>query len=65
VIRGIIEKSMPTDQVADAVHDAILEKRLYILTHDATKPALERRVHHILNDENPTIDATQLEGFSK
>jgi NAD(P)-dependent dehydrogenase (short-subunit alcohol dehydrogenase family) len=54
VLRQIIENAMPADQVANAVYDAILENRLYILTHDATKPILEKRIGHILADENPT-----------
>jgi NAD(P)-dependent dehydrogenase (short-subunit alcohol dehydrogenase family) len=65
ILKTVIENSMPTDQVADRVHDAVLEKRLYIITHEATKPALERRVGHILKDENPTLTELAPEKFSR
>jgi NAD(P)-dependent dehydrogenase (short-subunit alcohol dehydrogenase family) len=64
-IKTVIDNSMPTEEVANQVHDAILAKRLYILTHEATKPALEERVKHILNDENPKLLPVSPERLSK
>lgn len=64
-LRSIIEKSMPTGIVAERVHDAVLANQLFIITHEATKPALEARVQSILNDENPKLAAIPLDQLMK
>ena len=53
-LRAVIENAMPADRVANAVHDAIVAKRLYILTHESTREPLERRMRNILDGTNPT-----------
>lgn len=65
VIKAVIENSMPADQVADRVHDAILDERLYILTHEATAPMLEERIRVILSGENPKPGSFDLERFTR
>jgi len=40
--------------VADAVYDAVLEKKLYILTHEVTRAFVEKRTRHIVEGTNPT-----------
>jgi NAD(P)-dependent dehydrogenase (short-subunit alcohol dehydrogenase family) len=64
-IKTIIDNSMPTEEVANRVHDAILANRLYILTHESTKPALAQRIKHILNDDNPELAPTDPERFTQ
>jgi len=64
-LKTLIEASMPAERIAEKVLDAIVNKRLYILTHDSTKPALEKRIRCILNDENPTLLEGGFEVFSK
>jgi hypothetical protein len=44
----------PPDDVADAVARAVLEDRLWVLTHDEVKPALTARVQGMLDGTNPT-----------
>ncbi|MCR9098200.1 MAG: SDR family NAD(P)-dependent oxidoreductase [bacterium] len=53
-LRAVIENAMPADRVANAVHDAIVAKRLYILTHESTREPLERRMRNLLDGTNPT-----------
>jgi NAD(P)-dependent dehydrogenase (short-subunit alcohol dehydrogenase family) len=53
LLRTVIEGAMPAEGVANAVHDAILAKRLYVLTHEATRRHLERRVRNIVTGTNP------------
>ena len=64
-LRSVIENSMPTETIADRVHDAVIGKQLYIITHEATKPALENRLRTILNDQNPDVAAIPLEELVK
>jgi NAD(P)-dependent dehydrogenase (short-subunit alcohol dehydrogenase family) len=58
MIRSVMEQSKPASEVADAVHDAILEKRFYILTHASAKIEFEARAQRLLNDQNPAQPAT-------
>lgn len=44
---------IPPRLVADAVHEAIVEKRFYILTHPEMTPAIEDRFSRILAGKNP------------
>lgn len=53
VLRAIIENAMPAPRVAEAVHDAILAKQLYIVTHESTRGPVEQRTRNILDGTNP------------
>jgi NAD(P)-dependent dehydrogenase (short-subunit alcohol dehydrogenase family) len=53
MIRSVMEQAKPAAEVADEVHDAILEKRFYVLTHASAKTEFEARAQRLLNDENP------------
>ena len=53
MLRAVIENAMPAPQVADAVHDAILENKLYILTHESSFGPVEARMRSILDGTNP------------
>lgn len=52
-LRAIIENAMPAPRVADAVHDAIVAKKLYIVTHESTRGPVEARMRNILDGTNP------------
>jgi NAD(P)-dependent dehydrogenase (short-subunit alcohol dehydrogenase family) len=53
--RSVVEAvGTPPDDVADAVARAVLEDRLWVLTHDEVKPALTARVQGMLDGTNPT-----------
>jgi len=53
-MRGMLETSMPTEQVADRVHDAIVNRRFYVFTHEeGTKSAIEQRAEAMLRGDNP------------
>lgn len=43
----------PPEAVADAVAHAVVEDRLWVLTHDEVKPALSARVQGMLDGTNP------------
>jgi len=53
LLRALIEGSMPAENVADQVLDAVLNERFYILTHENTGSAVEKRMQRILRNENP------------
>ena len=48
-----VARGIPAETVAQAVHDAILEKRFYIFTHPEMTPAIEDRFSRLLAGENP------------
>ena len=64
-LRAVIENSMPVDKVANDVYDAILDQRLYILTHEVTRPAVEARMRAILDGQNPSVSGPPLEALTK
>ncbi len=53
LLRALIEGSMPAEDVADQVLDAVLNQRFYVLTHENTDAAVEKRMQRILRNENP------------
>jgi NAD(P)-dependent dehydrogenase (short-subunit alcohol dehydrogenase family) len=57
MIRAVMEQAKPPAEVANAVHDAIIEKRFYILTHANAKIEFEARAKRLLQDENPAQPA--------
>ena len=63
LLKAVIENAMPAAQVADAVHDAVLEKKLYILTHGATREHLERRMNNIMSGQNPEPPTNSLQSL--
>lgn len=65
MLKAVIESSMPVAQVAERVLEAILAKQLYILTHEGTAPAVEKRMQHILKGENPTVTPLAPENLTK
>ncbi len=65
MLRNVIENSMPTEPAADRVYDAVLANQLYIITHEATRPALEARLQAILAGENPKNYAIPLDQLMK
>jgi hypothetical protein len=48
-----MEASMPPDQVADIVFDAIEREQFYILTHPEWTEVIELRTDRLLRMENP------------
>lgn len=65
VIKNVVQSGIPAEIVADRVHDAVIQNELYILTHSATIPAIEKRMGHIIKGENPTRDNSSLEDLTK
>lgn len=64
-MRGMLENSMPTEDVADMVHDAVVNRRFYILTHAASRAAYEHRAGLIVRGENPQPPEGGAEIFTK
>jgi short-subunit dehydrogenase len=54
-IPGERKMTMPPEEVADKVFEAIREGRFYILTHPKEKVRVERRMKDILEERNPTL----------
>jgi NAD(P)-dependent dehydrogenase (short-subunit alcohol dehydrogenase family) len=53
-LRGFLDSGISTEQVADAVVDAIKEEKLYILTHPESMEAVRTRMEDILENRNPS-----------
>lgn len=53
-IDQMIASGMPPAEVADAVHDAVVDDTFWILTHDEAKPAITERARQIVEGINPT-----------
>ena len=53
LLKAVIQGGLPPEEVAEDVYQAILAKKLYILTHSATGKAVERRMRHIIDGTNP------------
>ena len=53
-IDQLIAAGIPPSDVADAVHDAIVDNTFWILTHEHTKPAITERARQIVEGINPT-----------
>jgi NAD(P)-dependent dehydrogenase (short-subunit alcohol dehydrogenase family) len=51
--REILATGITAPEVADAVFDAVVEDRLYILTHAETGPAVQYRMTNIIEGRNP------------
>lgn len=52
--RAVESGRITAEEVADAVFNAIRDKRFYILTHQRIKPAIETRMQDILLERLPT-----------
>lgn len=52
--------AMPTAEVADAVHDAVLGDRFYVLTHDGSASSVETRMKTIVEGGNPPVAAATI-----
>ena len=57
VVRQLVASGMPPAQVADAVHDAVVHDRFWILTHDDSKVAVTARADEIVSGTNPSAQA--------
>jgi|TARA_B110000211_G_scaffold222853_1_gene272000 NAD(P)-dependent dehydrogenase (short-subunit alcohol dehydrogenase family) len=64
MLKAVIENAMPAKNVANAVHDAILEKQLYILTHGDTQDYVERRMNNIISGKNPEPTTSSLQSLT-
>lgn len=54
-IEELVASGIPTAQVADAVHDAVVGNEFWILTHDETKAAVTERARQIVEGINPQL----------
>ena len=52
-IENMIASGIPAAEVADAVHDAIVDDTFWIITHDESKPAITARARQIVEGVNP------------
>jgi NAD(P)-dependent dehydrogenase (short-subunit alcohol dehydrogenase family) len=54
-INSLVANGISTEIVGDAVLEAILNDRFWILTHDEVKPGVLARAEEIVNGINPTL----------
>ncbi|BAN03122.1 SDR family NAD(P)-dependent oxidoreductase [Ilumatobacter coccineus] len=52
-IKQLVANGLPTDVVAEAVHDAVVDEQFWILTHPETKPSVLERAERIVSQTNP------------
>jgi hypothetical protein len=64
-MRAFLEGQMPASEVADLVHDAVIAKRFYILTHDGTAAAVTRRMASIVDQKAPGLPDAGTGVFSR
>lgn len=55
MFKALVESSMPAEQVAARVHDAILDGTFYIHTHENMRAAVEARMQGILDAKRPAL----------
>jgi len=55
VLHQGVEAGIPATDVADMVHDAVVNDRFWILTHTDMKDAVQQRFDRALRGENPTL----------
>ena len=55
MFKALCEASMPAEQVAARVHDAILDGTFYIHTHENHRAAVEQRMQAILDGKRPAM----------
>ncbi|HSY21289.1 MAG TPA: SDR family NAD(P)-dependent oxidoreductase [Polyangiaceae bacterium] len=55
-VRGAVENGTAPEDVADQVHDAVVERRFWVLTHPARSGAIERRTQGILAGKIPPFE---------
>src|SRR3972149_2338863 len=49
------ENAMPVAQFVDLVFQAIMEEKLYVLTHPERNPQVKQRTDNMLQGKNPTL----------
>ncbi|MFT4774712.1 MAG: NAD(P)-dependent dehydrogenase (short-subunit alcohol dehydrogenase family) [Candidatus Azotimanducaceae bacterium] len=54
-IESLVANGIASEVVADAVHDAVIENKFWILTHDETKPGVLERAQQIVDGVNPGL----------
>jgi len=62
---SLLRTSMPAEQVAERVHDAILDGTFYIHTHENVRTAVKQRMQAILDERRPALPAGGHAVFSK
>jgi NAD(P)-dependent dehydrogenase (short-subunit alcohol dehydrogenase family) len=54
-LRRAVAGGLPPELVAHRVMEAVIEERLYVLTHPELKTALQRRLGEIVDEKNPEL----------
>jgi NAD(P)-dependent dehydrogenase (short-subunit alcohol dehydrogenase family) len=54
-IEQLVAAGIATEEVADAVHDAVVDNKFWILTHEHTKAAITERARQIVEGINPSL----------
>jgi len=62
---SLLQSSMPSEEVAERVHDAILDGTFYIHTHQNVRRAVEERMQGILDARRPALPEGGQAVFSK
>ena len=62
---SLLRSSMPAEQVAQQVHDAVLDGTFYIHTHENVHVAVEERMRSILDAQRPAVPPGGYAVFNK
>jgi NAD(P)-dependent dehydrogenase (short-subunit alcohol dehydrogenase family) len=54
-IEQLVASGIPSEDVASAVHDAVIDNKFWILTHEHTKGAVTERARQIVEGINPPL----------
>ena len=54
-LEQLVASGIPTSDVADAVHDAVVNDEFWILTHDEAKVGITERARQIVEGINPSL----------
>lgn len=55
VLHDLIANGLPPERVAEMVHDAVVERRFYVLTHPDWNSMISGRVERIVSGQNPEV----------
>lgn len=54
-LEGLVAGGIAAEDVADQVHDSVVNNNFWILTHPEVKPAITKRAQDIVDGVNPTL----------
>jgi NAD(P)-dependent dehydrogenase (short-subunit alcohol dehydrogenase family) len=60
MVRQAVAGGIAPEEVAEQVHQAVLDERFWILTHPNSRRMVEKRMTGIMEDQNPVFDPSKM-----